>query len=134
LADELGISVASFHADIIEVKKLLDRIRKSNLKSAQRRILTLIVENSDFFDFNSSSIPARVIESDAGYDYQSREFIEEMGVLEYKGLASIDGDDGTIQLSIQDYEARQTIVFLCDKNGIPPADIINEPSLDLLIS
>ena len=126
---ELQISETQFYNDLDFVSDLLSRIRDAKLPRTQRRLLSIVIENSDGF-----TVPRRVIESSAGYDYLSSEFFEEMSVIEYRGLISFSEEmDSQIHLMHGDGEAWQFIKYLAERAGISIRDVLDNPSLELLL-
>lgn len=126
---ELQISKAQFYRDLDFVSDLLSRIRDAKLPRTQRRLLSIVIENSDGF-----TVPRRVIESSAGYDYLSSEFFEEMSVIEYRGFISFSEEmDSEIHLMRGDGELWQFIKYLAERAGISIKDVLDNPSLELLL-
>ncbi len=129
ILDELRISEVQLRKDLSLVSDLLSRIRNAELPRTQRRLLSLVIENTD-----GSAVPRRVIESAAGFDYLSSEFYEEMKVLEYRGLLSFSEDpDGEIHLIRCDTETWQLIKYLAEKADMDLRDVIDNPSFELLL-
>ena len=130
LSSELGISQRELMDDLKAASDLLLRIDDANLSGTQARILATVAETS-----GGSSVPRRVVESAARFDYRSSEFHEEMTVLEFHGLVAFTDDpDGEINLGRGDSESWQLLIYLAELTGQTIEEIIRYPNMDSLIS
>lgn len=129
IALELGITEAELSEEIQAASKLLHRIEEANLTSTQCRLLATVVDNS-----HGSSVPRRVVESAAGYEYLSSEFFAEMEVLEFRGFLSFTQEsDGDIHLSYGDSDSWQLLIYLSERASQSILDVIETCSMESLL-
>ena len=131
LAKHFGLSSKQLESEIADATSMLERVSRAQLTRTHARLLALIIENAD-----APSIHRRIVESVAGFDYLSREFMDEMIVLEHKGFIELshedDEDSAFIQFPRGDYETWDFIKELSNLSHTSIGTLMQQPKLELL--
>ena len=131
LADHFGLSSSQLERAIADVTTMLERISQAKLTRTHARLLALIINNAD-----APSIHRRIVESAAGFDYLSREFMDEMIVLEHKGFIelSYEDDEGSafVRFPRGDYEIWEFIKELSNLSRTSIEALVRQPKLEIL--
>jgi len=131
LSGYFGMSDVEFQKEMDHIEQLLNRIITSSLSRVSIRILSTAIKIA-----KDTTINRRIIESEAGYDYLSREFSDEVTVLEHKGLLEFSQDyeySNNIQFPRGDYQLWMTIKEIAKLNNVSIRDILEYPDLEYLL-
>lgn len=132
LEDFLGMSKTDLQNELEEINILFNIIRNSSLSRKSIKILSSFIEIAD-----DNILNQRILESESGYDYLSREFYDEITVLEHKGLLEFSMDyeySSNIQFPRGHFHLWTVIKEITKFNNRSIKKILEYPDLEYLLN